>query len=113
MGCPGLVCKHLQMSGSGRQECSLKKWNVKRPQELIFGTLLSFTRLFLSPLKTTTKKVCSQDVDFAPGNLTHSGAKSHGLLQMSKTNFKDIYRFVLAGIIVSLTDILTKCRKEK
>lgn len=71
------------MSGSGRQECSLKKWNVKKPQELIFGTLLSLTRSFLSPLKTTTKKVCSQDAD-APRNFTHSGAASKSVIFVSK-----------------------------
>lgn len=62
------------MSGSARQECSLKKWNVKRPQELISGTIFSLARLFLSPLKTTTKTVCFQDVDLALGNERNFGA---------------------------------------
>lgn len=67
---PGLVCKHLQMSGSGRQSCLLEKWNVKSPQKLVFGTLLSLIFLFLSMLK----KFCSQDDAYFPGNQTHSDA---------------------------------------
>lgn len=69
---PGLVCKRLQMSGSGKQECSVERWNVKRPQELIFGTLLLLAGLFLSLLKITAKKVCSKDTDLFPENVIHS-----------------------------------------
>lgn len=71
---PGPDSKRLHMSGSEWQERSLKKWNVKKPQKLTFGTRLLHTRLFLSPLKITTKKVCSQEVDLIPGNWTDYGA---------------------------------------